>query len=105
MAVPKISEMYLPTLRLANHKLAAGAEKVVEAIAVEFNLKEEDLAEPNGDGAQSRIVNNASFSLVHLQRAKMLKKLGDKNYEITEHGREYLRSGLTSARWKDILTF
>jgi len=39
MAVPKISEMYLPTLRLANHNLAAGAEKVVEAIAVEFNLK------------------------------------------------------------------
>src|SRR6185437_11295750 len=106
VTVPKISEMYVPTLRLAGGKVLAGAKEVVEAIAVEFNLAEEDLAEPNGNGTQTHIVNNASFSLVHLQAAKMLKKIGkNKDYLITEHGKKYLQSGLRPTRWKDIVRF
>jgi restriction endonuclease Mrr len=104
MAVPEIFTMYIPTLRLADGKVIGGANDIVEAIAAEYNLSEQDLAEPNGGGTQTKIVNNASFSLVHLQAAKMLKKIGEnKGYLTTEHGQRYLRSGLKPKRLKDIM--
>jgi hypothetical protein len=66
-------QKYIPTLRLADGKVIAGAHEIVETIATEFKLTQEDIAEPNGDGAQSKVVNNASFSLVHCQSKDVRK--------------------------------
>jgi hypothetical protein len=89
MAVPDFQSFMLPLLKLAadgeEHTLA----EVVERLAQEFQLTEDDRAELLRSGG-TRLYNRVAWTATYLKKAVLLQAVGKGRFRITDRGREVL---------------
>ena len=90
MAVPGYQEFMLPLLKLTadsgEHRIA----EVMETLAAEFDLTEEDQALMLSSGTQSRFYNRVTWAITYLAKSLLLEKTGRGRFRITQRGREVL---------------
>jgi restriction system protein len=87
--IPDYQTLILPILRLAG----AGSFRTVEAVeqvANEFHLTSEERAELLPAGRQTILANRVHWALAQLSRAKLLNRLRQGIYEITDLGTKVL---------------
>lgn len=91
MAVPDYQTLMLPLLRrvaLANAPVRIG--DIADAIAAEFGLTEDDLAERLPSGRQSLFHNRLHWAKTYLTRAGLIELPKRGHQQITERGRALL---------------
>lgn len=92
MAVPTFQDMMLPLLRHAAAGGDCSAAEAVDALAAEFRLTPEELAELLPSGKQRRFLNRVGWARTYLSKAGLLEAAGARRFRITERGREVVVS-------------
>lgn len=92
MAIPDYQTIMLPSLRFLadgnEHRIA----EVVEALAAEFHLTDEDLQQALPSGRQSVIRNRAGWARTYLKKAGLIEHTRHGVFRITDRGRAVLAS-------------
>ena len=91
MAVPDYQSLMLPLLKhvgICNGEVTTN--EVVEILAQEFNLTEEDLREMLPSGTQSTLSNRTGWAATYMKKAGLLEPTRRGYYQITARGRELL---------------
>ena len=91
MAVPDYQSLMLPLLRYAG-KLSEeiSTANAIDALAKEFNLTPDDLAEMLPSGSQSTFVNRVGWATTYMKKADLLKSTRRGFFQITQQGKELL---------------
>jgi len=92
MAVPDYQSVMLPLLRFAAKKgeeISTG--EVVEFLAKEFGLTDEDLKEMLPSGIQPTFVNRVGWASIYIKKAGLLEATRRGFYRITPRGQELLK--------------
>jgi restriction system protein len=92
MAVPDFQTLMLPALRLLGKRSPQTAGEVREALAAEFALTPEDLAQMLPSGKQATFGNRVAWAYSYLKQAGLISSPRRGAYEITERGRNVLAS-------------
>ena len=90
MAIPGFQDVMLPLLKYAadGHEHAMG--EAVQALAAEFHLTPDELADPLPSGRQLRFANRVYWSGTYLRKTKLLEAAGRGRIRITQRGLETL---------------
>ena len=91
MTVPDFQSLMLPMLRLAGDGQHHGLSEVVECLAQEFQLSDDDRSQRLGSG-QTRLHNRVGWATIYLKKAGLLRAIGPGRYQLTERGRKALAS-------------
>jgi restriction system protein len=92
MPIPDFQSFMLPMLRLASDGREHSLEEARTALAAHFNLTAEERNELLPSGTQRRFNNRVAWAKVHLQRAGLLHGPKRGLFQITDRGRNVLRS-------------
>lgn len=97
MAVPDYQTFMLPVLRYAgtNAKRSIPNAELIEAIAHEFRLSEEDRREMLPSGTQTTFINRVSWACTYMKKAGLLEAPERAHIQITPQGIKALSSKLT----------
>ncbi len=91
MAIPDFQSIMLPLLRLAaRHGTEISTNNVIETLAQELGLSQDDLQEKLPSGTQLTFVNRVSWAVTHLKKAGLLEPTRRGFYRITLRGQELL---------------
>jgi Mrr restriction endonuclease-like protein len=106
----RVQAMMLPALRLASrHEI--NSKILVKAIIEDKDLREElsytneELTERPPGAAVPPARNNAQWTIVHLQRAKLLEKVRREAYAITDRGHDSLAKNPPKITFDDLRQF
>lgn len=92
MAIPDFQTLMLPVLRAAQSgEVAIGA--VIDALASEFGLTEEERATLLPSGRQATFANRVHWARFHLIKAGFLKPTRRAHVTLTDRGRKLLDGG------------
>lgn len=91
MAVPDFQSLMLPLLKLGRDGEEHTLAEVIEKLADEFQLSEEDRAQVLQSG-QTRLYNRVGWTTTYLKKAGLLQAVGLGRFRITERGQEVLAS-------------
>ncbi len=92
MAIPDYQTVMLPLLRFAGEKNdETSTGEVVEVLAKEFGLTDEDLKEMLPSGIQSTFVNRVGWASTYMKKAGLLEATRRGYYRITPRGQELLK--------------
>jgi hypothetical protein len=91
MAVPDFQTLMLPLLKLASDGQQHTFAQAVEQLAQEFQLSDEDRAQPLQSG-QTRFYNRVGWSNMYLKKAGLLEAAGPGRFQVTDRGRDILAS-------------
>ena len=89
MAVPDFQSFMLPLLKLTADGQEHSLAEVVERLAQEFRLTDEDRAELLKSG-QTRLYNRVGWATTYLRKAGLLRGVGKGRFQVTDRGREVL---------------
>jgi len=94
MAVPDYQTFMLPVLRYAgaNEKRLIHKTEIIDAIAKEFNLSEEDLREMLPSGTSTTFGNRVSWACTYMKKAGLLEAPERAHLRITPQGMKVLAS-------------
>jgi hypothetical protein len=106
----RVQAMMLPALRLAsrreiNSKTLVSASMEDEVLRQELRYTNEELTQRPPGAAVPPARNNAQWTIVHLQRAKLLEKVRREAYTITDRGRDYLAKNPAKITFDDLRQF
>ena len=106
----RIQRMMLPALRLAsdheiNSKFLVRAITEDNVLRDELRYTNEELTERPPGAAVPPARNNAQWTIVHLQRAKLLQKVRREVYTITDRRRDYLAKDPVKITFQDLHQF
>jgi restriction system protein len=90
VAVPDFQTLMLPTLSLLGKPSPRASSEVRDALAVEFALTQEDLAQLLPSGKQTTFSNRVAWAHSYLKQASLVSSPKRGVYEITERGRSVL---------------
>ena len=93
MAIPDYQTLMLPVLKQS----AAGEVRigdVVEILASEFHLTDEELAELIPSGKQTTFSNRVHWAKSYLKQAGLVEATKRAHFTIAQRGREVLASGV-----------
>jgi len=92
MAVPDYQSVMLPLLQFAGAKKdETSTGEVIEVLAKEFGLTDEDLKEVLPSGIQSTFVNRTGWAATYMKKAGLLESTRRGYYRITSRGQELLK--------------
>jgi restriction system protein len=91
MAIPDFQSLMLPMLKIAGDKKEHTLSEVMEKLAQEFNLTEEDRKELLPSGMQARFDNRVGWTRTYLTKACLLEKVERGSFRITERGSQVLK--------------
>jgi len=91
MPVPDYQTLMLPVLKCTEAGEVKNIE-VVDKLAAEFNLTDEELAEVLPSGKQTRFSNRVNWAKSYLKQAGLVKATKWAHFVITERGKEVLSS-------------
>jgi len=91
LPVPDFQSMMLPMLQFASDGHTHTMQQARDALANEFNLPEEDLAERLPSGRQTTFANRVAWAKVYLVRAGLLESPERGNFNISDRGRNVLK--------------
>ena len=91
MAVPDYQSLMLPLLRFAGGKKGeTSTGEVVEVLAKDLGLSDEDLKEMLPSGIQFTFVNRVGWASTYMKKAGLLESTRRGYYRITSRGQELL---------------
>lgn len=93
MAIPDFQSFLLPVLKEVGKQDIVTSSTVLSAVSEYFQLTEEERKERLDSGRQTRVANRIYWSLVYLQKARLLERLRRGLYKITSLGKEVLSLG------------
>jgi len=92
MAVPDYQSLMLPLLRFTGEKKdETSTGEVVEVLAKELGLSEEDLKQMLPSGIQSTFFNRVGWASTYMKKAGLLEATRRGYYRITARGQELLK--------------
>ncbi len=95
MAVPDFQSFMLPLLKLTADGEEHSLAEVVERLAQEFHLTEDDRAQILRSG-QTRLYNRVAWTTTYLRKAVLLQPVGKGRFRITDRGRAVLEGNPAS---------
>lgn len=90
MAMPDFQTLMLPLLRHCSDGGVHSKADAVPALALEFGLTEQELAEPLPTGRQGRFDNRVGWAKSYLKQAGLLEITGRGLFRITSRGKSVL---------------
>lgn len=91
MAVPDFQSIMLPLLRfVGRHGAEINTNDVINALALELGLSEDDLQEMLPSGTQRTFFNRTNWAVTYLKKAGLLEPTRRGFYRITARGQELL---------------
>ncbi len=95
MPVPDFQTLMMPALRVLGDRSPRTTTEVRQALASEFALTEQDLAELLPSGRQTTFANRVAWAYSYLKQAGLIGSPRRGTYEISERGRSVLGEGPT----------
>ncbi len=92
VTIPDFQSVMRPLLRVVADGHEHRARDYVEALAQEFGLSPEERRQLIASGRQELFVNRVAWAATHLAKAELLARPGRGIIQITDRGREALRS-------------
>lgn len=92
MPVPDYQSCMLPLMRLAQDAQEHTSPDVVEVLAQQFHLTEEERRELLPSGRQAKFDNRVGWARTYLQKAGLLETTGRARFRITERGADVMQS-------------
>ncbi len=89
MSIPDFQSLMLPVLRRLSERRWSSAD-LVNAMADEHGLSEEERRALLPSGRQTTIANRTYWALVYLSRAQLIVRVARGQYEISARGRDVL---------------
>jgi len=105
MAIPPYQAFFEPVLRIASDGKEHTAGEVIEFVAKEMRLSEQDRKTLLPSGKQRVIDNRVAWSITYLAKALLLERTRRGMFAITERGRELLESHPGKIDRKSLLQF
>jgi len=90
MAIPDYETVMLPLLRLAANEAELRLREVVESLATEFMLSENERAEMLPSGTAPTFANRVGWARTYLSQAGLLKATRPGYFRITDAGKALL---------------
>lgn len=92
MAVPDFQSLMLPLLRIAADGNVHSLAEARDVLAAEFKLSDADREEPLPSGRQAKFSNRVAWAKSYLQQARLLVSPHRGHFQISERGRDVLKS-------------
>src|SRR3954467_5798408 len=92
MAVPDFQTIMLPLLRYVGKIGVTPTRDAIEGLGIEMGLSDADKMELLDSGTQTRWANRVSWAASYLFQAKILQRPKKGTIEVTDRGREILKS-------------
>jgi restriction system protein len=90
MAIPDYQSIMLPLLKFAGDRKEHSLREVIEALADEFNLTNEERKELLPSGRQATFDNRVGWARTYIKKAGLLKSTRRGYFQITERGLDVL---------------
>ncbi|GAC1578354.1 MAG: hypothetical protein PVS3B3_27640 [Ktedonobacteraceae bacterium] len=91
MPVPDFQSLMLPLMKIASDEKEHSTSEVIEILAQQFGLGEDDRDELLPSGKQRKFDNRVNWTKTYLQKALLLSSTGRSKFRITERGITVLR--------------
>jgi len=92
MAIPDYQSLMLPLLKLVSDEKEHSLKEATEALALEFNLTEADLAELLPSARKTRFYDRVGWAATYLRKAGLLRSSRRGRFQITERGLAVLKN-------------
>lgn len=92
MSVPDFQSLMLPLLKVASDGNEHKISSVIEELAQQFNLSDQDRKELLPSGKQRKFDNRVNWARTYLTKARLLTSTGRSMFRITERGIAALKS-------------
>jgi restriction system protein len=93
MAIPDYQTLMLPVLKIAGDGQEHRISDVVDQLARDFRLTEEERQQPLQGGKQTTFANRVHWAKTFLGQAGLLEATKRAHFRITERGRKVLAEG------------
>ena len=90
LAIPDFQSLMLPLLKIASDGDEHSLSEVIEKLAVDYSLTEEDRKELLPSGLQARFDNRVGWARTYLTKSGLLEKVERGSFRITERGLQVL---------------
>jgi restriction system protein len=104
MAIPNPERMILPVLRTMSDGSEHSVEEMRARVVSEFSLIPDDIAIKQKSGT-SILVNYVALSLAWLVQNKVIVRVAEGAYKITDRGAEILNQNHTTLSLKELQSF
>ncbi|GAC1434870.1 MAG: hypothetical protein NVSMB54_34120 [Ktedonobacteraceae bacterium] len=91
MPVPDFQSLMLPLMKIARDEKEHSTSEIIEILAQQFGLGEDDRDELLPSGKQRKFDNRVNWTKTYLQKALLLSSTGRSKFRITERGITVLR--------------
>ena len=105
MAVPDFQSLMLPLLKITGDGNEHTTSEVVETLAQQFGLGEDDRDEMLPSGKQRKFDNRVNWTKTYLQKALLLSSTGRSRFRITERGTTVLKNNPSAINIKFLNQF
>lgn len=105
MAVPDFQTLMLPLLKITSDGNEHTTSEVVETLAQQFGLSDNDRKEMLPSGRQQNFDNRVNWSKTYLQKALLLSSTGRSRFHITDRGMNVLKSNPSNINIKFLNQF
>jgi len=105
MAVPDFQSLMLPLLKITDDGKEHSTSEVIETLAHQFELDENDRDEMLPSGKQRKLDNRVNWTKTYLQKALLLSSTGRSKFRITEQGIKVLKDDPLSINVKFLRQF
>lgn len=102
MAVPDFQSFFLPLLKLSADGGTHSLKDSYAAMAEDFKMTDDDLAEMLPSGKQTTFKNRVAWANVYLAKALLLERPKRGFFRITERGKQLLKANPTTLRVKQL---
>jgi|CXWL01.1.fsa_nt_gi restriction system protein len=92
MTVPDYQSFMLPLLKAVNDGKEYSLGEVVDTLAEQFKLSDEDRNELIPSGKKTRLNDRVGWAQTYLRKAGLLERTGRGRFRVTERGHEVLKS-------------
>ena len=104
MSIPDFQSLMLPLLQFAADKKEHSMKEAIDALAAQFHLTEEELAQLLPSGAQRIFYNRVYWAKAHLKMAQLLEDSKRAHFRITSHGIALLQQNLPAISLRTLKT-
>jgi restriction system protein len=91
MAIPDFQSIMLPVLKIAADGQEHNQSEIREALALQFQLTQDEREEMLPSGRQARFSNRVAWSIVYLRKAGLIENSRRGIFHITEEGLKLLK--------------
>lgn len=105
MSVPDYQSFMFPFLKSLEDRNEQKAADIIEQLATQFNLTEEERQELLPSGRQTTLSNRVGWAKTYMKKAGLLQNNGRARFVITERGVELLNLNPTKINIKTLEQF